>query len=67
MIDKPFLENELKRLGDHYQTVQKQAYDLANLLQQFLGAMQVLRGLLGKVETDAPVIDVTGAVSSSED
>ena len=53
MIDKPFLENELKRLGDQYQTVQKQAFDLANLLQQLLGAMQVLQGLLKKAESDA--------------
>lgn len=53
MIDKPFIENELKRLGDQYQTVQKQAFDLANLLQQLLGAMQVLQGLLKKAESDA--------------
>lgn len=53
MINKDFLESELKRLNDQFVAAQKQAFDLGAFLQQLNGAIQMTQGLLRKVENEA--------------
>ena len=65
MIDKPFLESELKRLGDQYNAAQKQSFDLASGMQQLLGAIQMLQMLVKKAE-DVTAGDINPAVASED-
>lgn len=53
MIDKDFLESELKRLNDQFASAQKQAFDLGAFLQQLSGAIQMTQGLLKKVVSES--------------
>lgn len=53
MIDKGFLESELKRLNDQFAAAQKQAFDIGSFLQQLSGAIQMTQGLLKKAESEA--------------
>ena len=53
MIDKPYLEQELKRLVDlHAQTI-RAANQRFTEAQQIDGAIQMVQGLLKKAEDDA--------------
>ena len=53
MIDKAFLEGEIKRLSEQLQNAQNQSFTLARGMEQLSGAIQMLQALLQKVSVEA--------------